>query len=81
MPLLQVRDFPPDVYDKIGMAARKENRTIAQQTVVLLRKSLGQEESNRERRKMLFERCMARHIADDVKVMDDAALVREDRNR
>ena len=40
MPLLQVRDFPPDLYDAISRVARAENRTIPQQTIVLLKNCL-----------------------------------------
>jgi len=40
MPLLQVRECPEDIYRKISYVAKNENRTIAQQVVVLLEKSL-----------------------------------------
>jgi predicted nuclease of restriction endonuclease-like RecB superfamily len=81
MPLLQVRNFPEGLYAQIGMAAEREHRTIAQQTIVLLEKSLGQTESNKERRLRLIEKCNARVISDEAKAIDDAALIREDRNR
>jgi len=35
MPLLQVRDCPEDIYRKITQFAKQQNRTIAQQVVVL----------------------------------------------
>ena len=38
MPLLQVRECPEDIYRKISYVAKNENRTIAQQVVVLLEK-------------------------------------------
>jgi hypothetical protein len=81
MPLLQVRDFPEDIYKKIVSAAKKQNRTIAQQTVVLLEKSLGLDQSNRERRKQLLKKIDGREIANVVKEIDAAAMVREDRMR
>ncbi|AEF82951.1 hypothetical protein [Leadbettera azotonutricia] len=81
MPLLQVRNFPEDLYRLIGMAAEKEHRTIAQQTIVLLEKSLGQEESNQERRRKILERCAARIIPDEVKAIDVTKWIREDRER
>ncbi|GHV83573.1 hypothetical protein AGMMS50212_09130 [Spirochaetia bacterium] len=81
MPLLQVRDFPKDIYEKIGMAAEKEHRTIAQQTIVLIKKSLNQEESGKERRRQLIEKCNLRIIPDEVKAIDAAKLIREDRER
>jgi hypothetical protein len=81
MPLLQVRDFPADLYQLIGMAAKKEHRTIAQQTIVLLEKSLNQVESNQERRRKVIEKCDARFIPDEVKAIDVTKWIREDRER
>jgi hypothetical protein len=81
MPLLQVRECPEDIYRKITIVAKNENRTIAQQVVVLLKKSLGQEESNIERRKNIIEKIQKRIISDDIKKMDAVALIREDRDR
>ena len=81
MPLLQVRDFPADVYEEITFEARRQNRTIAQQTVVLIKKGLGKAISNRERRRLALERTNARDIPPDVQSADYVKLVREDRNR
>ncbi|MFZ5366761.1 MAG: hypothetical protein ACOZCE_00825 [Spirochaetota bacterium] len=81
MPLLQVRDCPEDLYRKITHYARKQNRTIAQQVVVILEKGLGQDLSNIERRKELLEKINSRNIPERVQEMDDVALIREDRDR
>ena len=81
MPLLQVRDFPEDIYKKITIAAKKQNRTISQQVVVLLEKSLGQDESNIERRKKVLEKIQGMSIPESVKAVDAVALIREDRER
>ena len=81
MPLLQVRECPEDIYRKITLVAKNENRTIAQQVVVLLEKSLGQKESNIERRKQLLARIENRKISKEVKALDAVALIREDRDR
>lgn len=81
MPLLQVRDCPEDIYKKIVLVAKRQNRTIAQQTIILLAKSLGQEESNRERRKQLLDKISEREIAKEVREIDAVALIREDRER
>lgn len=35
MPLLQVRDCPEDIYRKISLVAKTQNRTLAQQIIVL----------------------------------------------
>lgn len=81
MPLLQVRECPEDIYRKISLVARKQNRTIAQQIIVLLEKGLGQELPNIERRKQLLDKIEKRNIPDEVKHIDAVALVREDRER
>jgi hypothetical protein len=81
MPLLQVRDFPGDVYDEIAFEAKRQNRTIAQQTIVLIKKGLGEEISNQERRRRLLEKTMERTIPEHVKAVDHVKLIREDRNR
>ncbi len=81
MPLLQVRDCPEDLYKKISIHARRQNRTIAQQIVVILEKGLGQEISNDERRKQLLDKIEKREVPKNVSKIDDVALIREDRNR
>jgi hypothetical protein len=81
MPLLQVRECPEDIYRKITLVAKTENRTIAQQVVVLLERSLGQNESNIERRKRLLAKIESRQIPNEVKAIDAVAMIREDRDR
>ena len=81
MPLLQVRDFPADIYEEITFEARRQNRTIAQQTIVLIKKGLGEEISNQERRRRLLDRINSRDIPDEVKAIDHVKWIREDRNR
>ncbi len=81
MPLLQVRDCPEDIYKKISLNAKKQKRTIAQQVVVLLKKSLGQDQSNRERRKQLLRKIESRQIPDEVKAINASAWIREERDR
>ncbi|MBQ6452829.1 MAG: hypothetical protein IJJ14_00555, partial [Coriobacteriales bacterium] len=41
MPLLQVRDCPEDVYEALRERAKRENRSIAQQTITILQEHLG----------------------------------------
>ena len=81
MPLLQVRDFPSDIYEKIALEAKRQNRTIAQQTIVSIRKGLGCEVSIRERRRMVLERINNRKIPEALKTLDHVKLIREDRDR
>ena len=81
MPLLQVRDFPEDIYKEIAFEAQRQNRTIAQQTIVLIKNGLGKEISNRERRLLAIERTNERKIPEAVKSVDYVKLIREDRDR
>ena len=41
MPALQVRDLPADLYEQLKESARREHRSLAQQTTVLLRRGLA----------------------------------------
>lgn len=81
MPLLQVRDFPEDIYSEITFEARRQNRTIAQQTIILIKKGLEEEISNKERRQMAIERTLSRKVPLKANTLDHVKLVREDRNR
>ncbi|MDR0685788.1 MAG: hypothetical protein LBF83_11775 [Spirochaetaceae bacterium] len=81
MPLLQVRDFPEDIYKEITFEAHRQNRTIAQQTIILIKKGLGEEMSNKERRRLAVERTFSRIIPQDVKAVDYVEFVRKDRDR
>ena len=81
MPLLQVRDFPGDIYEEISFEARRRHRTIAQQTIVLIKKGLGEDISNQERRRLAIEKTKVRKIPKSAKSLDHVMLVREDRTR
>ena len=81
MPLLQVRDFPADIYEEITFEAKRQNRTIAQQTIVLIKKGLGEEISNNERLRRLLEEIKQNDIPEEAKAIDVVKWIREDRNR
>jgi hypothetical protein len=81
MALLQVRDCPDDIYQRISRVARREKRTIAQQIIVMLENSLGQETSNQERRLKVLERIGSREVSKKAQEVDAVALIREDRDR
>ena len=51
MPLLQVRDVPEDLYERLSRVAEQDNRSITQETIVLLREALNYKESRISRRK------------------------------
>lgn len=81
MSLLQVRNCPEDLYKKVALVAKRQNRTIAQQVVVLLEQGLGQEKPNRERRKQVLDTIEHYRVTDKAKALDAVTMIREDRNR
>jgi hypothetical protein len=81
MPLLQVKDFPADIYEEITFEARRQHRTIDQQTVILIKKGLGGAISNKERRRLAVERTFTRNVPEAAKAVDYVQSVREDRDR
>jgi hypothetical protein len=81
MPLLQVRDFPDDLYEKLSFIAREEHRTIAQQTIVFIQQGLERIESNKERRRRVSEKIMAHDVPEAAKAIDVVQLIREDHAR
>jgi hypothetical protein len=81
MPLLQVRDFPADIYEEISFDAKRQNRTIAQQTIVLIKNGLSEEISLKEQRRRLLEEIMKRDVPESAKAIDPVKLIREDRDR
>ena len=80
MPTLQVRDLPEDVYIKLNMIAKEENRSIAQQTIILLKESLGLHSNNKLRRKALLDKLSKKKYPDTDNI-DVVKLIREDRER
>lgn len=81
MPLLQVRDMPEDLYEKLTRVAEAENRSIAQETIALLKKALGYKEERTARRKRILEEIRLNKIDNVDEFPDPADLIREDRER
>lgn len=48
MPALQVRDFPPELYEKLRESAARDHRSIAQQTIVAVNAYLDDDAMRRE---------------------------------
>ncbi len=80
MPTLQVRDLPEDVYNQIHYLAEKEHRSLAQETIVLLKESLSTKLGNRERRRKLLIKIAELNI-NGKDLPDPVQLIREDRER
>ena len=81
MPLLQVRDFPKELYDAISRKASSENRSVPQQTIVLLKTALNITEERKTRRKAVLSEIENFNIKNAAKFPDPAKLTREDRDR
>jgi len=81
MPLLQVRDVPEDLYERLSRIAEQDNRSITQETIVLLKKALNYRESRMSRRKRLISEIRNDAIEDSNTFPDPAVLIREDRER
>ncbi|MDR1996765.1 MAG: hypothetical protein LBQ83_00320 [Candidatus Margulisbacteria bacterium] len=89
MPLLQVRNFPEDMYQELKKRAEAEHRTIAQQAVVFLKMSLNVEaaaaqnqiNANIARRRKLLKEIRSSKVPKAAREVDDVKWIREDRNR
>ena len=81
MPLLQVRDIPEDLYETLSRVAEAENRSISQETIVLLRKALKLNSELIARRKKVLDEIRELNIQDSDEYPDPADLIREDRDR
>jgi hypothetical protein len=81
MPLLQVRDIPKELYETISRVAQMENRSISQQTIVLLKKALNITNERMARRKSVLQEIDSLNIKNTNKFPNPAKLTREDRDR
>jgi hypothetical protein len=81
MPSLQVRDVPRELYETIERVAQMENRSIAQQTIVLLKNALNLTDERTARRKSALKEIDNLHIEGADSLPDPVALIREDRDR
>jgi antitoxin FitA len=80
MPTLQVRDLPEDVYVQLNYLAEKEHRSMAQETIVILKEGIVSRLGNKERRKKLLETPNVIDI-DGSTLPDPVDLIRKDRDR
>jgi hypothetical protein len=81
MPLLQVRDIPKELYETLSRVAQMENRSISQQTIVLLKKALNITNERMARRKSVLREIDSLDIKNANKFPSPAKLTREDRDR
>lgn len=81
MPLIQVRDVPDQIYEMLVEKAKKERRSLAQQTVAVLARGLQVELDAKARRQAVLEAVRAGAPARRRKLTDPAKLIGEDRRR
>lgn len=80
MPSLQVRDLPDALYQKLRRQAATEHRSLAQEAVALLSRSLNLPEPPQARRAALLAE-IKRNAPHMNQTPEPAALIREDRER
>jgi len=91
MPLLQIRDFPDEMYRDLKEAAREDNRSVPQETIAIVRGYLygGSRDaagatgvSNNGRRRRALQRLADAFKGDSslfVDAFDPVALIRQGR--
>jgi len=82
MPILQVRDVPNTIYQKLAQQARKEHRSLSQQAIVELARALNISLSAKDRRYQIIQSVHDIHeqLSFEPKKNPDE-LIREDRQR
>lgn len=82
MPSLQVRELPDSIYRKLSELAHKEHRSIVQQAVMLLAKSLDVEVTPGARRKQILDEIKAQsRELKKYSLKDPVQIIREERER
>ena len=79
MATLHVRDFPDEVYARLRALAETENRSLSQEAIVLLKRAVELEGSNRERRRRIVRALKENRPLRGVPGPEE--LIREDRER
>ena len=80
MPILQIRDLPKPLYEKLKDLALQERRSLSQQAIVTLEKGLTAG-SRVERQYVLAELRKAESLRFPKGLTSPATLIREDRDR
>ncbi|MBN2414655.1 hypothetical protein JXO52_02385 [bacterium] len=82
MPILQVRELPQVLYNKLARQAKKEHRSLAQQAIAELSRALDVTAPGRDRRQAVIEELHRWQAdLDTGQLKDPAAMIREDRER
>lgn len=81
MPTLQIRNLPDDLYHLLTLRAEQAHRSLAQQTIVELRRALSA--SGDDRRRQVLNRLAQEETDRPLRALEPApeVWVREDRER
>lgn len=79
MPTIQIRDVPKDIHEKLIRVAKNERRSLSQQALYLLEKSLH-EEDHKYRRQTMLSTIRDRKV-DYKSLSDPSKLIRTDRDQ
>ena len=82
MPILQVRDLPNTIYQKLVQEAKREHRSLSQQAIVELARALNISLSAKNRRAQVIQSInkFHQHFSFEPK-KDPVQMIREDRER
>ena len=82
MAILQIRDIPEQIYEKLKSEAKKKHRSLAQQAVITLTKGLDTPSNPKERRSLLIDSLkLDNQEKKSYKLSDPVKIIREDRER
>lgn len=81
MPSLQVREVSEAIYASLSETAKKNHRSLAQQTLYCIQQNLELEESPKERRQRILTQIQQNTLPNFDGLTDPVDLIREDRNR
>lgn len=82
MPSLQIRDLPEEIYLKLVESAKRNRRSLAQEALELLDRSLRNQEDDRARRRAMLEEHLRNPIVFSKKPRKSVVeMIREDRER
>jgi plasmid stability protein len=82
MAILQVRDLPDQIYEKLKKEAKRKHRSLSQQAIITLAKGLETPYNPKERRTILIDSLETdNNKSKKYKLSDPVKIIREDRKR
>ena len=82
MPTLYIRELPENIYNELVDLAKREHRSITQQTIEILEKGLKIPKDRHEHKQRIISRT--KKIANQIKkynLTDPSKLIREERDK